>query len=909
MTESLLKPLIPPHSRESEMMVLGSMLTSINSLNIGADSLNENDFYFTEHKILFSILKTAYVQDKPIDVHLASEELKRQNKLQSVGGVAFVTTLAQYAGTSAYIEEYVELVRNKSILRRMIFAAQEVEKTALGDPQDVHTMLDEAQQKFFAISQTANPGMGVLIADLLGGAKAASQEPYLKELQSRQELFKKRGPQEGLVTGIPTHFADLDKIINGLGNSNLVIVAGRPAMGKTAFALNIAENICFNSNVPVGIFSLEMSAEQLLHRLICSQSEVESDKIKTGSLSGEEYRRIVMAVNHMKKFTMVIDDQPGLKITDLRARARRMKEAYGIGILIVDYLQLLSGSGFQRSSENRQNEISEISRMLKNLARELNIPIICPSQLSRKVEDRAGHRPMLSDLRESGCLTGDALITDAKTGRRIPIKELAERKNQEPVYVFAVNDHYQVGEHKLIKAFYSGIKQVFELRTRTGKTIKASANHPFLTIHGWKSLDSLSLSDRIATTRHISPKQPTKSLSDEEAILLGHLLGDGCILPKQPYHYTSADSENLQIVKEAANSLFGIQSKLVQQKNWYHLYLPSPYPLTRNKCHPITSWFENLGLERVRSYEKKVPEALFQSDDKTIRLFLKHLWATDGNISNKLIKGRKKSAAIYYASSSQQLANQVQHLLLRTSIPSTVRSVPSSKGYRTMYHVAIEGKENQLCFLKQIGSAGTRGQIIPSLIQDLEKIEAHPNYDVIPKGAWNLYVNPARIRAGLSWRDVASKLGMSYCGSSLFRSGISRERMQRLISFLPEKALVNLAEQPILWDEIVSITPLGEEPVYDATVEEVHNFLANDIFVHNSIEQDADVVMLLFRREYYDPYDKPGQAEVIIGKNRHGGVGSVNLTFRKEFAQFANYSPLSTQGSKAEEDPFAALRT
>jgi replicative DNA helicase len=408
MSESATKALIPPHSRESEMMVLGSMLTSINSLNAGADALDDSDFYFAEHKIVFQILKTAFKQDKPMDVHLACEELKRQDRLQTVGGVGFVAGLAQYAGTSAYIEEYIEIVRSKSILRRMIFASQEIERTALSDPQDVHTILDDAQQKFFAISQTANAGAGVLIADLIGGTKSTSQQPYLKELQDRQELFQQRGPQEGLITGVPTHFIDLDKIINGLGNSNLIIVAGRPAMGKTALAMNIAESVCFRNNIPVGVFSLEMSSEQLLHRLICSQAEVESDKIKNGSLNGNEYQRIVAAVNHMQKSTMVIDDQPGLKITDLRARARRMKEAHDIGLLIVDYLQLLSGSGNARSAENRQNEISEISRMLKNLARELNIPIICPSQLSRKVEDRAGHRPMLSDLRESGSIEQDA---------------------------------------------------------------------------------------------------------------------------------------------------------------------------------------------------------------------------------------------------------------------------------------------------------------------------------------------------------------------------------------------------------------------------------------------------------------------------------------------------------------------
>lgn len=407
MSENTPKIRIAPNSKDSEMMVLGCMLTSINGLNIAADRLDDADFYYTEHKIIFQVLKTAYKSDKPADVHLVCEELKRQEKLKTVGGAAYVTTLAQYAGTSAYVEEYVTIVRDKAILRQMIHAAQSVEKTALEEPPSVLEALDDAQQMFFKISQQAHPSAGKLIGEILSGVKAESNQPFLKELQEKQENYQLKGPQELEVSGVPSHFKDVDKLINGMGNSNLIILAARPAMGKTAFALNIAENVCFTSQIPVGIFSLEMSAEQLVHRIICSQSEVESNKIKTGALNGIEFQRVVAAVNHMQNHLMVIDDQPGLKITDLRARARRMKENYGIGFLVIDYLQLITGSGV-RSQENRQNEISEISRMLKNLARELNIPILCLSQLSRKVEERPGHRPMMSDLRESGSIEQDS---------------------------------------------------------------------------------------------------------------------------------------------------------------------------------------------------------------------------------------------------------------------------------------------------------------------------------------------------------------------------------------------------------------------------------------------------------------------------------------------------------------------
>jgi replicative DNA helicase len=408
MAEQERKTKIPPNSKESEMMVLGCMLTSINGLNVAADSLEDLDFYYVEHQIVFTALKNAFLSDRPADIHLISEDLKKIGKLDSVGGISYLTTLAQYAGTSAYIEEYVDLVKEKATLRKMIHAAQSIEKSALEGPKDVNAALDEAQAQFYKISQSSQSSAGILVKDLLSGAKAENKIPYLKELQERQQKFIERGPGETGITGIPTHFLELDKMLNGFMNSNLILLGARPAMGKTALITSIAENICFKNKIPVGIFSLEMSASQVLSRLICSQAEVETQKIQTGSLNGGEYQRIVAAVNHMQKHVMVIDDQPGLKISDVRARARRMKEVYNIGFLAIDYLQLLSGSGVSRGQDNRQQEISEISRMLKTLARELNIPILCAAQLSRKVEERQGHRPMMSDLRESGSLEQDS---------------------------------------------------------------------------------------------------------------------------------------------------------------------------------------------------------------------------------------------------------------------------------------------------------------------------------------------------------------------------------------------------------------------------------------------------------------------------------------------------------------------
>ena len=702
---------VPPNSKEAEMMVLGCMLTSINSLNIAAERLVESDFYFSEHKIIFRCLQDAYKSDRPADIHLVAEELKRQDTLQIIGGIVYLTSLAQYAGTSAYIEEYAEVVKNKSVLRQMVSSAQHVEKHALEEPQDVDCALDEAQQLFFRIGQTRNPQAGTLVCDILSGRDSESSLSFLKELETRQERYMRLGAEATGITGIPTNFVDLDRVINGLSNSHLVILASRPAMGKTALALNIAENVSFRNNIPVGIFSLEMTAEQLVHRIVCSQSEVESTKIRTGSLTPMEFHQVVESVNEIQQHTIIIDDQPGLKITDLRARARRMKESYKVGLIVIDYLQLISGSGSAKTIENRQNEISEISRMLKILAREIDIPIICLSQLSRRVEERTGHRPIMSDLRESGCLTGDTLIRDATSGEIHTMQELAKRSKQDPMFVHSMEPDLKIGSHTMAKAFYSGKKTVYELKTRSGRTIKASANHPFLRIDGWTPLEKLRVGEKLAIPRKIVCEKAPSSVTEEEIAL-------------------------------------------------------------------------------VRRFD----------------------------------------------------------------------------------------------------------------------------LDVIPKEAWNTVVEAAKEKFGLTWEDIQKGLGLPYCGSTLFESGISQQRMEQLEAILPSAELRNLAHSDVYWDEIVSITELGKEDVYDLTVEGTHNFVANDIIVHNSIEQDADVVIFLLRREYYDPYDRPGQAELIIAKNRHGGIGNITLTYRKEIAQFANFSQVSQGGEngyagerpEAREPDFAA---
>ncbi|MFN0203923.1 MAG: replicative DNA helicase, partial [Bacteroidia bacterium] len=695
------------------------------------------------------------------------------------------------------------------------------------------------------------------------------------------------------VTGITLEEDKIDDYYGfEIDGNHLFLLGDCTVTHNTAFTLTVARNAAVQFNIPVAFFSLEMAAVQLTQRLVCAEAEIDMQKIRTGRLEAYEWQQLITRIGNLSDAPLFIDDTPALSIMDLRAKCRRLKAEKKIEMVIIDYLQLMTGNASKGG--NREQEIAGISRSLKELAKELDVCVIALAQLSRAVETRGGDKkPMLSDLRESGCITGDSLITDAHSGRLIPIKELAERSIQSPVSCLALDNQMNVKPHSIVKAFYSGKKQVFELQTKTGKKIKASANHPFFTINGWTRLDALQIGEKIATPRKITVENPSNPISEQELILLAHLIGDGCILPKSPYHYTSADMANIEIVNECAKNLFGIEANIVPQENWWHTYLKTPYPLTHKVKHPITLWYEKLGLERIRSYEKKLPDSIFECDDARIALFLKHLWATDGNISWKKIEGRKDSTAIYYGTTSEKLAEQVQYLLLRFGIISTIRITQKAE-YRKSHNVWIDGSQNQLSFLTQIGCFGKRGEQINEMIQQLQTIEPNPNNDVIPKEAWKNIIEPIKEKAGISWRNFAEKMQISYSGSNLFESGISRKRMEKIAHIFESEQLKNLAQSDIYWDEIQSITPLGIEDVYDVTVEDVHNFTSNGILLHNSIEQDADMVMALYRPEYYgfetdeEGNSTKGQAQVIIMKQRNGPTGEAKLAFLGSFGKFAD---------------------
>lgn len=383
---------IPPQNLDAEQSTLGSMLLEKEAIYKGAEILRPEDFYREAHRVIFEVVVHLANKGEPVDLITVSEELKQRGMLDKVGGVAYLTQLVNFVPTAANVEHYANIVAEKSLLRSIISVATNIVKMGYEGTEEVDVILDRAEKEIFEISQKRNVKGFVSLRSIL-----------VETFERIEKLYESKGG----VTGLPTGYPDLDRMTAGLQPSDLIILAARPSMGKTTFALNLASHAAVEVKVPVVIFSLEMSKEQLALKLLCSEAGVDNQRIRTGTLRDDDWPKLSHALGRLSDAMLFIDDTPGISALEIRAKARRIKSEHGLGLIIIDYLQLMQS---RSKSENRQQEVSEISRSLKALARELDVPVIALSQLSRAVEQRADKKPTLADLRESGSLEQDADI-------------------------------------------------------------------------------------------------------------------------------------------------------------------------------------------------------------------------------------------------------------------------------------------------------------------------------------------------------------------------------------------------------------------------------------------------------------------------------------------------------------------
>lgn len=747
-------PRVPPHNLPAEEAVLGAILLSREALGSVIEAgLRYDDFYKPAHQHIYDVAVSVSQSGGPADTITVADELQRLGLLDAVGGVETLHGLQNATPAISNAGHYAKIVADAAMLRRLIMVAGDISEIAYSGPDNVDQALDEAETKVFKVADRRVSDTYAEIGELMKGAIERIEENYA------------RGDT---ITGIPTGYQDLDELLSGLQPSTLNIIGARPAMGKTAFGLGMATNVAKVSSKAVLVFSLEMGHIELTQRILSSEAEVDSTKIRNGRLSENDWARIGRAIGRLE-VPLYLDDNPRVTVMEIRAKARRLKMQKGdLGLILIDYLQLMSGGG---NSENRQLEVSEISRNLKILARELEVPIVALSQLSRNLEARADKKPMLSDLRESGCLTASTRLLRADTNTEVTLGELVETGALD-VPVWSLDDHYRMVPATLTHAFPSGVKRVFRMRLASGRTVDATGNHRFRTVDGWAPLDELHVGARLAVPRLLAAPEHVAPMSPGDIAI--HAVAD------------------------------------------------------------------------------RVEAEVFALPTSQVALYLRRRWDLARRGGSAVVD---PGARISIDCLDAAVAADVQQLLLRLAIRSSIDTRPARERPECDHvTVRVRGLDGHRRFVADVLGSGVS---IPDAGTDDEN-------DTVP-------------------------------GSADGRRGeSSRARLAELADLLGDKDLADLAGSDVLWDRIVGIDDIGVHEVFDATVLATHNFIANGIVAHNSLEQDADVVMFLYRDEVYNKESPDrGAADLIVAKHRAGPIGDMRLVFRGQYARFDNAAPRS----------------
>lgn len=869
--------LVPPHSIEAEQSTLGAMLIERTAVEKVFEILEKEDFYRDAHQTLFDVISLLAERDEPVDFITVQNELKNQDKLDAIGGIAYLTSLFDTVPTAANVEYYAKIVEEKATLRRLISASLEIIGSARGEVEDVGEVLDEAERSIFSVSQQRTVAYFSQLRTLL-------YEVYEKA----EELMETKAQ----ISGLPTGIHDFDMITSGLQNTDLIIVAARPSMGKTSLCLSIAEHVALNEKKPVAIFSLEMSKEQLALRMLCSQAQINSHKLRTGHLTEDEWGDLAKVVQNMYDAPIFIDDATDTSALTMRAKCRRlMAEHNGLGLIIVDYLQLMRS---HRKTENRVQEIGEIARGLKSLGRELKVPVIALSQLSRAVESRENKRPMLSDLRE--CVVGSTRLMDADTGDLVPINEI-----KAGTYVLAMDSRQKIRAFEVARVWSTGVKPVFTLQTRTGRRITATANHPLLTGQGWKRVDELEPGDIIATAMRLPEHGVEIPERNDLCRLLGYLVGDGTFQKHRAVGFCGSDPAIVADAIEIVGRQF--PSVVWHAKKCYGTYQEGDFTCVQENGYgkpfgnPLREWLREIGVFGQKDNTKLVPSWVWEAGQTGASHFLAGYLSADGCVKHTPGRGW----FIHFDTVSRRLAEDVQTLLLKLGVIATVNNgYLSAKATQLIYRISVAGfADNMKRFADSIKPGGRKGTLLDRMVGDLaEGVTNGSLFGLPPEVSALLYDKTKHLR------QQGRKLGP---GARLYWKPQGkrprRDSCAKFAEILKDEILSVWANSDLLWEEIKSITPAGEEEVFDITVPGCANFLANGIVAHNSgsIEAEADMVCFLYREAYYkmkEAYTTEGaerperqmmeETEIIVGKHRNGPTGMVKVGFMAEYAKFVD---------------------
>ena len=722
----------PPHDIAAEQCVLGGMLLSKDAISDVLEVIRPEDHYRPAHQIVHEVILDLYGRGEPADAITVAAELTKRGDIGRMGGAPYLHTLIASVPTAANAGYYARIVRERALLRRMVEVGTRIVQLGYSGDGDADDLVDRAEAEVYGITERRVSDDYLPLSAIMPGA--------LNEIEAI-------GSRGGVLTGVPTGFADLDSLTNGLHPGQMIVIAARPALGKSTLALDLARAASVKHSLASVIFSLEMSRNEITMRLLSAEARVPLHSMRTGQMNDDDWTRLARRMSEVVNAPLFIDDSPNMSMMEIRAKCRRLKQRHDLRLVIIDYLQLMTSP---KRVENRQQEVSDMSRSLKLLAKELDVPVIAVAQLNRGPEQRTDKRPLLADLRESGCLTADTALLRADTGAPVTLQTLLDTGPQD-VLVWSVDQQHRIVAAPVTDVFPSGVKEVYRLRLASGREVKASGNHPFLTPAGWLPVADLAVGGRIGVPRRIpEPVSAGPGWTQDQLSLLAR---------------------------------------------------------------------------RVGGDQQRIPAVLYAANTGEIALFLRHLWATGGYFWNP---GGTSAPKACYASSSRQLADGVSLLLARLGIFAQIRDVVGDGG-RPAYQVIIDDGPSLRAFCSEVGGPFGR---------------------------------PGRPGVALSVP-------------------------------LPEAAARSDIYSDIYWDRIESIEPLGPCPVFDATVKGTHNFIADGIFAHNSIEQDSDVVILLHREDAYERESpRAGEADFIVAKHRNGPTATVTVAFQGHYSRFVDMAPV-----------------
>ena len=750
----------PPQDVAAEQSVLGGMLLSKDAIADVVEVVRAHDFYRPAHQTIFDVVVDLYGKGEPADAVTVSAELARIGEIGRVGGAPYLHTLLSSVPTAANAGFYARIVQEQAVLRRLVEAGTRIVQLGYGAAGgDVDDVVDRAQQSIYDVTERRSSEDYTLLEELM--------QPTMDELEAI-------GSRGGGMTGVPTGFADLDALTNGLHPGQLIVIAGRPGLGKSTLGLDIARSASVKSSQASCIFSLEMSKTEITMRLLSAEARVPLHHMRSGTMTDDDWARLARRMGEVAEAPLYIDDSPNLTMMEIRAKARRLRQRNDLKLIVIDYLQLMTGN---KKAESRQQEVSELSRNLKLLAKELEVPVIAMSQLNRGAEQRTDKKPQLSDLRESGCLPASTRVLRADTGAEVTLGELFAAGATD-VPVWSLDDSLRYVRRHLTHVFATGRRQVFRLRLASGKQVTATANHPFLTYEGWQPLGELGVGSRVAVPRHVPAPVLQAEWTDEQ-------LSD---------HARATSAAGGQ-PREAAGTV---------------AHLPK----------------------------------------RQIRLLLRELWQQCG----RPVVGTGLPPALV---AGDELLDDVSRLLLRFGI-SVQRSADRSA-------LLIVEQADAMRFWSEIALAARLEQPF----RQPSAAAAGHLADTVPAPVWE------RVQQALLQRQPVAAGALPGVAGALREADLELE-----------------ATNDVLWDTVVDIEPLGEQDVYDATVLGTHNFVADGVAVHNSIEQDADMVILLHREDAYEKESpRAGEADFIVAKHRNGPTQTITVAFQGHYSRFVDMNP------------------